>query len=340
MRTIRRAVVTVGLLAFAAAEADAQSTVSVSVAGPAIAGRVTSETGAPIGDVLVRVRMGARVVEARSDAAGAFRVAGLSEGSWTVSLRRIGYVADSVSVAVAGGDVTLDRQLAAAVLRLDGQVITAAWRGVRGVVGDERYQPLAGATVEIVGREQPTPVTAEGMFALPEAAGVPLLLRVRAPGHAPRLVSARVPANGSIELSVLLGAEPARPASAVVQGDLDLRMGWASPLAAYLTREDVAQVDARDLGIVMQQSPVLQARGLRLGGPVCLFVDGVARPGFPLTSVMPESVEFIEIYPRSADRSQTLARRWPPRAECGPGAAPGAGSGVGSYVVVWTRADG
>ncbi len=337
MRAMRRVAVWVAMGALGASSLAAQSTVRVTATGAAIAGRVTGEAGAPVADVLVRARQGTRVVESRSDESGAFRVGGLGDGTWTVSLRRIGFLADSVDVQIADADVALDRQLTPAVAQLDGRQITANWVGVRGVVGDRRYQPLAGATVEFVGRETPTPVTADGVFALPEAAGTPVLLRVRAPGHAPRLVSARVPQDGSIELSVLMDSLGQRVVSELVQDELDLRMSWASPMAAFLTREDVARMEARDLTIAVQQSPELQARGVRVNGPVCLFVDGVARPGFPLASVMPESVEFIEIYPRGADRSRLLDRRWPPRAECGASAGGVASSGM--YVVVWTRAD-
>jgi hypothetical protein len=72
----------------------------------------------------------------------------------------------------------------------------------------------------------------------------------------------------------------------------------------------------------------------------CVFVDGVARPALPVDMVDPQRVEFIEVYAGGADRSGLLARRWPPRAECGAGGSPLRNVGntqVVQFVVIWTR---
>lgn len=200
-----------------------------------IVGRVVGPDGAGIPSVLVRAQRGDDVREALTDESGSYRIVGAWAGTWSVTMRRIGYVADSMTVEVT--DVArLDRQLARAALRVDGRVITASWSGVHGVVGDRGYQPLAGATVEVVGRELSSVVTPEGQFALPERVGAPVLLRVQAPGYATRLVSARVPEDGAIELSVLLDRAEGRGINSVIADELDRRMTWSSPLAARVTR--------------------------------------------------------------------------------------------------------
>ncbi len=312
----------------------AQSSVQVSSNGVTLSGRIAGPDGLGVNDVAIRARSGERQLETRTDSSGRWTLSGVAPGEWTLALRRIGFVADSIAVNVGDDALRIDHQLARAVTRIDGQTITATWVGVRGVVGDQRYQPIAGAVVEAIGRNAKASVSEEGTFAVPQGAGASVLLRVEAPGYEPRLVSARVPANGSIELSVLLDSLTGHEPNRIIAGDLNLRMGWASPMAAYITREEILEVGARDLSIAVAQSPSLQQRGLRLASDACLFVDGVARPGFPLASVMPEAVEFIEVYPGGADRSGVLARRWPPRGECGTSGGRGR-----SYVVVWTRSD-
>lgn len=304
-----------------------------------ISGRVTGPDGKGVASVLVRAQRGDDVREARTDSLGAYRIVGAWAGTWTVTMRRIGYVADSTSVTVQE-HARLDRQLARAAVRVDGRVITERWSGVHGVVGDRNYQPLTGASVEVVGRNVSSAVTPEGQFALPQQTGASVLLRVTAPGHEARLVSARVPSDGAVELSVLLDVANENAVSEVVGDDLDRRMTWSSPFAAHVTRAEVLAADTRDLRLALELAPSINAKGLRVSRAACVFVDGVARPGYPLDAIRPETVEFIEVYAGGADRTGLLARRWPPRAECGAGGAAPRGSqgtpGV-QFVVVWTH---
>lgn len=311
-----------------------------------ITGRVTGPDGRGIASVLVRAQQGDDVREARSDSLGQYRVIGVWAGTWTVTTRRIGYVSDSASVRVIDAGLRHDRQLVPAATRVGAQVITAAWAGVRGVVGDRTYQPLSGATVELVGREVRGAVSPEGTFALPHTPGAPVLLRVRAPGHETRLVSARVPADGSVELSVelsvLLDVQQGNGASLVVADELDMRMAWSSPLSAYLTREDVLESGTRDLRLALELAPAVNRKGLRVDRTACVFVDGLPRPGMPIDAFNPEQVEFVEMYAGAADRSGLLARRWPARGACGNGGT--AMRTVGNtqsvqYIVLWLRHD-
>lgn len=307
-----------------------------------ITGRVTGPDGQAVPSVLVRAVQGEFVREARTDSLGRYRIVGVWAGPWTVTTRRIGFASDSSNVRVTEDGLRYDRQLSRAVARVGAQVITASWVGVRGVVGDRSYQPVAGATVEVVGRELRGTVSPEGMFALPQTPGAPLLLRVRAPGFEPRLVSARVPADGSIELSVLLDEQRGDGPSLAVADELDMRMAWSSPLSAYLTREDVEQTGTRDLRLALELAPAVNRKGLRVSRTACVFVDGVARPGIPIDAINPETVEFVELYAGSADRSGLLARRWPPRAECGNGGTSMrtvANTQAVQYIVLWTRRD-
>lgn len=305
-----------------------------------IAGRISGPDGAGIPLVLVRAQQGEFVREARTDSAGHYRIVGAWAGRWLVTARRLGFAADSSTVTVTDAGLRHDRVLAPLVPRIGAQVITAAWSGVHGVVGDRTYQPVANATVEVVGRNRSGTTTADGSFAFPQLPGTPLLLRVRAPGFEPRLVSALIPASGNVELSVLLDAQQGDGPSLVLADELDMRMAWSSPLSAYLTRAEVLAAETRDLRLALELAPAVNRKGLRVTRAACVFVDGVARPSLPLDLVDPERVEFIEIYAGAADRSGLLARRWPPSAECGAGGTPLRSTGssqVVQFVVIWTR---
>lgn len=305
-----------------------------------IVGRISGPDGAGIPLVLVRATQGEFVREARTDSLGQYRIVGTWAGRWLVTARRLGYAADSSTVTVADAALRHDRVLVPLVPRIGAQVITAAWSGVHGVVGDRNYQPVADASVEVVGRNRGGTTNADGSFALPQLPGTPLLLRIRAPGFEPRLVSALVPASGNVELSVLLDAQQGEGPSRVLEDELEMRMAWSSPLSAYLTRAEVLAAETRDLRVAIELAPTVNRKGLRVTRAACVFVDGVARPSLPLDMVDPDRVEFIEIYAGAADRSGLLARRWPPRAECGAGGSPLRSAGnaqVVQFVVIWTR---
>jgi hypothetical protein len=310
-----------------------------------IRGRITGPDGAGVPHVLIRAHANGQVLEARTDDNGNYRLTGASAGSWLVTMRRIGFAADSSRVQLGDGLDIYSRQLHPLVAFLGEQRITDSWLGVHGVVGDRDYQPLSDATVEIVGRQDEARTTVDGQFALPQMAGASVLLRVRAPGFDPRLVSALIPESGAVELSVLLDRSGETAANDVIADELDRRMNWASPQAVYLTRAEILETEALDLRVAMNLARSSQLGGVRVGDVACVFVDGVARPGMPLGAVRPENVEFIEVYGSGTERTGQLGRRWPPRGECGTSDAGSARNlrrasnapPARLFVVVWTR---
>lgn len=309
-----------------------------------IRGRVTSASGEPVANVLVKLVADDRTLQARTDEQGNYRLTAAPGGTWTVTMRRIGFRADTTQVQLGDRLEILSRQLQPLVARVGEMRITEQWRGVHGVIGDRDYQPVVGAVVKVVGVQDRVATTTDGQFALPGDAGASVLLRVQAPGFDPKLVSARIPEDGAVELSVLLDAtsDATRP-NDVAADELERRMSWSSPMALRLTREEVLATNARDLRIATHLTQSAQQRGVRVSDAACVFVDGVARPGVPIGALRPESVEFIEVYGAGAERTGQLSRRWPPRGECGTGGASAmlrrtsTQNSPAQYVVVWTR---
>lgn len=61
----------------------------------------------------------------------------------------------------------------------------------------------------------------------------------------------------------------------------------------------------------------------------------------PIDAIPTEDIDFIELFPVGTEHCATLAKRWPPRAECG-ARSPGYERGDRDpnwvvYVSVWTR---
>lgn len=306
-----------------------------------IEGQVTDSAGRPVGDALIVVRLEGQAREVRTDTAGAYAVPGLAPGRWSVHTRSLGFAPDS-AVVVVGAGVTRHNVRLQRVFRLDPRVIAENWTGVRGIVGNQSYEPVPGATVTVVGERVSDRTDAGGAFAIAWAGDKSILLRVQAPGFAPRLVSARIPSRRSVELSVLLDTAAVAVASELLVGEMERRMGWSSPMATFVAREELLRAGTRDARMALESTPSFNARGLVIERNACLFVNGLPRPGFPLDALDPAMIEFIEVYTAESERLGLLASRWPPRAECGAPVTAQAARWVPvqqkvKYVVVWTR---
>lgn len=306
-----------------------------------VRGRVTDGAGRPITGALVLLRLDTASREARTDTTGAYSVSGLRHGSWRVVVQRLGYIPDTSDIAIGAVPATHDVRLQR-IVQLDQRVISADWTGVIGVVGDRDYQRIPEATVTVVGERVVERVDGNGSFSIPWRSDQSILLRVSAPGFTDRLVSARIPERGSVELSILLDTLRFTGASALMADELERRMNWASPMAARVSREEILRTGSRDAAMALSGTPSFNRKGLVIERDACLFVDGLPRPGFPLDAIDPATIEFIEVYPSGTERTGVLASRWPRGAQCGAYVPPQFKRRVGAqqlvrYVVVWTR---
>ena len=85
-------------------------------------------------------------------------------------------------------------------------------------------------------------------------------------------------------------------------------------------------------------------KGLQLGSSVCLFVNGVPRPGWPLDAIPPEQIATGELYTKTGDETSTLAARWPHGAAFGSSAgtvatptSPLSRRSLIHYAVIWLK---
>ncbi|MBL0889729.1 MAG: carboxypeptidase regulatory-like domain-containing protein [Gemmatimonadaceae bacterium] len=305
-------------------------------------GQVVSRSGSPVSNALIRIEGQNRTVEARADSTGVFVFPGLSIGRWRVVVQSLGFMPDTTMVELTDDQTTIRVQLRSAATDLDLVLVSARWWGVRGVVGTKGYTPLADASVEVVGRKRRTRTNAAGFFALELSRNESYLLRVEREGFRDRLFSIRLADTRVEELSVLLDSANNVPWELNALDELDRRLRMASPMSARVARGELLKYAVGDLSDALALSSSMLAKGLVLNRDACVFLDGVARPGLPVDAVDPRTVEFVEVYGPSDDRSGTLARRWPPNAPCGVDVPQqmrrsGVRGATVRYVVVWSR---
>lgn len=308
-----------------------------------LVGRVTDASGASVADAVLRATQGARTVIVEADEDGDYRIAGLGGGPWTIAIRRLGYRPVAVDLLMPAEGLRRDFTLEATTAMLDPQLIAARWTGVRGVVGDaRRITPLAGARIRLLGSDAATSTDSLGNFALALPGGRDIVLRVERTGFAARLVSLAVPAESYLDLDVALDTALSEPKDALLYRDLDQRLKFATPRAVQVSREEIEATDAVSLGTALSLTPSVTEKGITIGRGACVFVNGVARPGFPVDAILAGEVEFVEAYPPGSELTRTLALRWPARASCGAGTVRTAG-GVAArqtaqFVAVWLKA--
>lgn len=307
-------------------------------------GRVLDAEGAGVGAAVIRATQGPRTLIAFTEDDGDFRLGGLGGGTWTVAIRRLGYRPLAVELSLPGEGLRRNFTLETATTTLDPVLVAARWSGVRGVVGDaRRVTPLAGASIRLLGSDANTGSDSLGAFALPLPGGRDVVLRVQRAGFVTRLVTAIVPENGYVEIDIPLDTSPRAPRDAWVWRDLDQRLKYATPRAAMIGRDEIAASDAISLGTALALARSTTRLGLVINRRACVFVNGIARPGFPVDAIDAGDVEFVEAYPPGSELTRSLAMRWPPGAACGvpDGTIRASGAGekqVVQFVSVWLRA--
>ena len=309
-----------------------------------LVGRVVDPEGTPVGNAILRATRGNRTVIAEAEDDGDFRIAGLGGGAWLLTVRRLGFAPLAVELELPASGLRRDFVLRPTTPALDPLLLAARWSGVRGVVGDaRRIVPLAGATVRAMGSDAAASTDSLGNFALPLPAGRAIVLRVERMGFETRLVTASVPAEGYRVLEVPLDTAPKPAHDDWVWRELDQRLRYATPRALQVGREAIERSDAVSLGSALEGGRSVGMNRVIVTRRACLFVNGVAKPGFPVDAIRAARVEFVEAYPAGTDLTRTLAQRWPAGAICGvdDGTTTSLASvnrQVAQFVSVWLRA--
>ena len=319
--------------------------------GLAVQGTVVDSTaGAALGGVALELTGAAVRAVTQTDGAGRFRFVGIRPGTYTLTIRRIGYVARAPERL----ELARDTVLAVALSRVAREIATVLVRdsttGIQGVVGTAAgMEPIPSARVQVAGVRGTFTSDSAGRFFIPiEKAGT-YALRISREGYHQSLRTVEVANRRMTDGSALLDSAPPR-ASAILGAnweDLDQRQRWRTMNSALVSGFDLVGKGGT-LTDALQMTPSFVSRGLRIGPSTCVFVDGVPRPGMPIDAIAPEQIEMIEVYGSGGEASGNLIKRWPSRVDCADGSrsAPVMGQtsmlgnssrGFVRYAVIWLK---
>lgn len=225
---------------------------------------------------------------------------GVREGHYEVAVRRVGFLPRRVTVPVTRDSTIYTVVVLVPTTTRLAPVVTAATRtGLFGTVSDTSLRALRGARVSVAGSGRSIRTDSAGRFFM-SLRGGSYMLRVERDSFAIQTFAVTVPKDSGREVAVWLVPQSQRnravyAVEATRQFDLDQRMIRANPAASrFYTRDQLIALGINDMARL--------ARQWATGGitALCLIqIMGTAHVGgysVPLTSVITDEVEFVEVY--------------------------------------------
>ena len=334
-----------------------------------VRGTVTNEAGRPIEHAQVTLDPQGANRQLRTDREGRFSFIGVPQGTHTLRVTWVGFSPETKQFDMTGSDVTVD-----VVLRrltyLDTVAVTAKRTGLYGsVISKDSLLPVPGARIEIIGARKADSTNSSGTFNFPELKPGSYVVRVKHPFFESRNFGVVVPVGGGTELDVVVdrGRVSRDQHMEMLFREMDTRLTFRGINTAFVPREVLAGREKMPLDKALTFAPEVAKKALYIRSDVCLFVDGIARPGMNLADFAAEDIESVELYgatgrttmtfqqggnvagtldtsrtAKQADPSGSLLSRWPPRTPCGREPLPSE-ERIGAHVVktifavVWTK---
>ena len=261
-------------------------------AGPnTITGVVTDTLGMPLGDADVLIDALRRRARTRDD--GSFRFDSIPVGTYSLSARKLGYVASAYRVRVRddGGSVYIRMIRFGTVL--PSMVTTASSIGVSGIIGDTAFRAMPDVTVSVLGSGKRTHTDSSGAFFVPLSAGR-YMVRLEREGYVRQTIGVTIndTAGRRIAAWMVPAMGRANPLEATLLFDMNQRMVRANPVSSrFITREDMIAQGVDEVAQLARR----HAQGIV--APDCMvMIDGNPRRQLPLWQLSTNAVEFVEIY--------------------------------------------
>lgn len=256
----------------------------------------------------------------------------------------LGYEALERDIAIDRPTVSTEFVLHESSQKLSGVEVREKWIGIRGGIGDEvTREPIAGAVVAISRGKIRVVTDSFGRFEIPLAKAEGLVLQIARAGYQSKPVRVDVLNNQPTDVVFFLAPGKDPLYMKVALGDLGHRMAATKINAFTANRQQLNKSGAVTLYDAIVSSGLLHKYHLTMGKTMCLFVNGLARPEFPVSTILVDDVDFIEVYGPKAEVTGTLMSEWPRGKPCTshdryfPVLGDGNGSRYVAIVSVWTR---
>ncbi|HEX6314421.1 MAG TPA: carboxypeptidase-like regulatory domain-containing protein [Gemmatimonadaceae bacterium] len=331
-----------------------------------VRGTVTNEAARTLEQARVTLDPDGANRQVRTDREGRFSFLGVPAGAHQLRVTWVGFAPESRRIDVTTGDVTVDVTLRR-LTYLDPVAVVGRRTGLYGsVISSDSLLPVPNARIEIIGARTADSTTASGTFNFPQLKPGAYIVRVKHPFFESRNFAISVPVGGGTELDVVVlrGRVSRDQHMEMFYREMDSRLTFRGINTAFVPVEILKGREKMPLDKALAFAPEVAKKALFVPSDVCLFVDGIARPGANLADFSPEDIESVELYGaagrttmsfsqgmpsastsravQQADPTRTLSDRWPPRTPCGREPLPSetrlsASTVKVIFAVVWTK---
>jgi hypothetical protein len=256
-------------------------------------------------------------------------------------MSRIGYREIDRDVDLRSGANQVALQMAPNGQRLAPVRVGAKGEGIYGVVASSAdFKPIAGARVMAVGSSRSVVTDSAGAYFIDLRRPGQYVLRVTADGFGEDIYPLVVKNDQVIDASRLLDVSRAAPIPPGMWRDFDERARLRANNSALPTGSELRKAGAM-LSDAFAASPSVQAKGLRVSGDACVFINGMPKPGFAIGSISSDDVEVVEVYGNDRfDRAvMELKKIWPRKWACSgmTGGGSAAATTTAGWVVIWMK---
>jgi hypothetical protein len=288
----------------------------------------------------------------RSDARGMFSVPNVSRGIRTIGVRLIGYLPAVATVGMPQGSDTLFVTLVPAHAELDTVRVRAQLNVLAGIVVDERHQPIAGASIDLIGsRNGATTSGPDGWFRFTSVRSGPVIFRAIKKGYVATTQSVQLQDwRGVVIHMEAIDSTLSASKQELLAGtgnttifawtESNTRLGQRGMQSVIVTSEELAPLGDLTLGeaIMRTRSAANLAGDLqRDNSTVCVLLNGNRMIGPTSLDVYDtEDVEYVELYPPGTELSGTIAA-YMRFAGCRPTRTLATGKIGVFYAVVWLK---
>jgi hypothetical protein len=323
-----------------------------------VRGTVFNEAGRPLEYAQVTLDPQGAARQVRTDRDGQFGFLGVPQGQHTVRVTWVGFMPQTRTIEVGSSDVRADFTLIRLTV-LDTVAVTAKRLGLYGsVISKDSLLPVPGARVEIIGARKADSTNSSGTFNFPELKPGSYVVRVKHPFFESRNFGVTVPVGGGTELDVVVdrGRVSRDQHLEMFYREMDSRLAFRGTHSAFVTREELRGRENTLLDAAVTFAPEFARKAMSIMSDVCVFVDGIARPGATLRDFAVEDIESAEFYGgvwrnlesnvlraiMQSDPTRSLIDRWPKKVPCGQPRTPGEEAASRSIVkvqfaLVWLR---
>ena len=315
-----------------------------------VRGTVFNEAGRPLEYAQVTLDPQGATRQVRTDREGQYSFLGVPQGQHTVRVTWVGFTPQDRSIDVGSSDVRADFTLIRLTV-LDTVAVSAKRSGLYGsVVSKDSLLPVRGARIEIIGARKADSTNSSGTFNFPELKPGTYIVRVKHPFFESRNFGVTVPVDGGTELDVVVdrGLLSRDQHLEMFYREMDSRLTYRGAHSAFVTREELRGREKMTLDAAVTFAPEFARKAMIYMSDVCVFVDGIARPGTTLRDFAAEDVESVEFYGgvwrnllanmgrtiQQADATRSLLDRWPAKVPCGQPLSPGEAMASKSIVKV------